>query len=193
MSTFLRYTEHPETKQGEKAEWLDDYFGSHNYGVRFPSDGKVFRADEYEWNEPKETASDLLIGAHIDGKPTTIAETKAGKRIDVTKHEGGRQDVKVHVNTLDVKEKDPATLKAKEHIEKVVIPELANRKVIVTMLHKPSQDHFTFECTVALVRANAEVAVKKHSQSCGFTAINKDDYCLIEHNVKHKEVKVTSL
>lgn len=30
----------------EIARWLDDHFGRHSYGVRFPSDGKVFRASD---------------------------------------------------------------------------------------------------------------------------------------------------
>ena len=42
MSSFNRKTKHPRTGKLEEAEWLDDYFGNHNYGVRFP-DGSVFR------------------------------------------------------------------------------------------------------------------------------------------------------
>lgn len=34
-------TRHPKTGQWEEATWMDDYFGQHNYGVKF-SDGKVF-------------------------------------------------------------------------------------------------------------------------------------------------------
>lgn len=45
MSSFFLLTKHPETGQMETAQWLDDYFGWHRYGVRFP-DGKVFREAE---------------------------------------------------------------------------------------------------------------------------------------------------
>lgn len=45
MSNFMRKTKHPETDKIEDAEWLDNYFGGHLYGVRF-SDGKVFREEE---------------------------------------------------------------------------------------------------------------------------------------------------
>lgn len=48
MSSYYRQTKHPKTGIWYEAHWLDDYFGSHNYGVKFP-DGEVFRADEYEW------------------------------------------------------------------------------------------------------------------------------------------------
>lgn len=42
MSNYSAMTIHPETKVAEMADWLDDYFGKHHYGVRFPSDGKIF-------------------------------------------------------------------------------------------------------------------------------------------------------
>lgn len=41
MSNYFQLTQHPDTGKMENAEWLDDYFGKHKYGVRFP-DGKVF-------------------------------------------------------------------------------------------------------------------------------------------------------
>lgn len=50
MSTYSRETKNPDTGEWEIATWIDDYFGSHNYGVRFPSmETKVFRADERKW------------------------------------------------------------------------------------------------------------------------------------------------
>lgn len=45
MSNYQQPTKHPETGRIEVADWLDDFFGRHRYGVRFP-DGKVFRASE---------------------------------------------------------------------------------------------------------------------------------------------------
>ena len=44
MSCFIRKTKHPLTGLWEDAEWLDDYFGRHHYGVRF-ADGNVFDPD----------------------------------------------------------------------------------------------------------------------------------------------------
>ncbi len=41
MSSYVKLTMHPESGQWEEAEWLDDHFGHHNYGVRFP-DGMVY-------------------------------------------------------------------------------------------------------------------------------------------------------
>jgi hypothetical protein len=48
MSSFIRKTKHPNTGRYEDADWLDDYFGKHRYGVKFP-DGKIFEADLYKW------------------------------------------------------------------------------------------------------------------------------------------------
>lgn len=47
MSNYIRKTKNSETGKWEEATWLDDYFGKHNYGVRFP-DGKVYDANEID-------------------------------------------------------------------------------------------------------------------------------------------------
>lgn len=35
MSNFIQTTKHPKTGKIEPATWLDDYFGPHQYGVKF--------------------------------------------------------------------------------------------------------------------------------------------------------------
>ena len=45
MSCFFKQTKHPHTGEWENAEWLDDHFGKHIYGVRFPSSGLIVNAD----------------------------------------------------------------------------------------------------------------------------------------------------
>ena len=47
MSNFIAKAKHPKTGSIEDAEWLDDYFGHHEYGVRF-KDGGVFHSIEVE-------------------------------------------------------------------------------------------------------------------------------------------------
>lgn len=49
MSNFIRRTKNPRTGEYEDAYWLDDYFGSHRYGVKFPSDGIVYRQEDHQW------------------------------------------------------------------------------------------------------------------------------------------------
>lgn len=52
MSTYAMSTKHPVTGRWEDAIWMDDFYGPHNYGVKFPS-GEVFdpRVTECETRE----------------------------------------------------------------------------------------------------------------------------------------------
>jgi len=45
MSSFIKKIMNPYTGIEEKAEFLDDYFGRHCYGVRF-SNGMIYRESE---------------------------------------------------------------------------------------------------------------------------------------------------
>lgn len=42
MSNYKEMAIHPKTGEPEMADWLDDYYGRHRYGVWFPSDGEVY-------------------------------------------------------------------------------------------------------------------------------------------------------
>lgn len=115
------------------------------------------------------------------------------KHIETTEHPDGRKDVTITVHTLDVDLNDPSNVEAKEYIEKNVLPKLAAQKVMVTLIHKPTNDSFTFISPLANVRKNAEISVKEH-------AMNKNinggepilaDYCLVQND--GESVKVTSL
>lgn len=57
MSNFIRRTKNPETGVFEDACWLDDYFGRHRYGVRFP-DGRTYPEEGRKW-EFEDIAEDL--------------------------------------------------------------------------------------------------------------------------------------
>ncbi len=46
MSSFKRITRHPVTDLLKIAEWLDDYFGLHEYGVKFEGDPKIYREED---------------------------------------------------------------------------------------------------------------------------------------------------
>ncbi len=41
-------TKHPMTSEVRSAMWIDDYFGRHQYGVRFGGEDTVYRGDECE-------------------------------------------------------------------------------------------------------------------------------------------------
>lgn len=55
MSSYKKMTKHPYTGKFEEAEWLDGYYGKHDYGVKFPSDNKVFPADKFTWEFPSDS------------------------------------------------------------------------------------------------------------------------------------------
>ncbi len=48
MSTYNQMTKNPDTGQWEDATWIDDYFGPHQYGVRFPSSEQIWGGRELE-------------------------------------------------------------------------------------------------------------------------------------------------
>lgn len=45
MSNFSQLTINPATKKYEMANWIDDHFGKHRYGVQFP-DGTIYDPDK---------------------------------------------------------------------------------------------------------------------------------------------------
>jgi len=50
MSTYIRRTRNPSTGQFEDALWIDDFFGRHRYGVRFPSrPARTWAANSRQW------------------------------------------------------------------------------------------------------------------------------------------------
>lgn len=68
MSSYTKITRHPQTGAWEKAFWIDDYFGSHVYGVQFKSDNKVYPTDivnkknsQHFWAEDVKSAFELYL------------------------------------------------------------------------------------------------------------------------------------
>jgi hypothetical protein len=49
MSNFIRRTRNPVSGEFEEAKWLDNHFGRHCYGVRFPSTGITYRESAHQW------------------------------------------------------------------------------------------------------------------------------------------------
>jgi hypothetical protein len=48
MSNFTRVAWNPKERVARAADHLDDYFGRHQYGVRFEGDSQIYRPDEVE-------------------------------------------------------------------------------------------------------------------------------------------------
>lgn len=54
MSTYSKQTKHPATDEWHEATWIDDFYGKHCYGVKFPN-GEVFNPE----NIKLETREDI--------------------------------------------------------------------------------------------------------------------------------------
>lgn len=48
MSNHTRAAYHPKENVVRAAAWLDDYFGPHQYGVRFAGDAHVYTPEEVD-------------------------------------------------------------------------------------------------------------------------------------------------
>ena len=114
------------------------------------------------------------------------------KDIKTTEHADGRKDVTVSVQSLDVDLSDPTNKQAKEYIEKNVLPRLNSAEVLCVLIHKPSNDSFSYKTTVPLVRANAEVAIKKHAGVEDAQQIDFSQYCIVQVSAE-RGVMVTSI
>lgn len=53
MSNYKRLTLNPSTQEWEMATWIDDYYGSHRYGVEFP-DGDIYDPSKIELETKEE-------------------------------------------------------------------------------------------------------------------------------------------
>lgn len=47
MSSYKKETKNPKTGEWELADWVDDYFGPHKYGVSFPSEPYTYYNPEF--------------------------------------------------------------------------------------------------------------------------------------------------
>jgi hypothetical protein len=59
VSNYHAPTKHPITGAIEMADWLDDHDGKHRYGVRFPSDGKIYGGHECVEVRPREMMDEI--------------------------------------------------------------------------------------------------------------------------------------
>lgn len=117
-----------------------------------------------------------------------------GKNVRRKEHPDGRVDTTIEVSSLQVDMKDPRNAKAKEVIERDVLPAIANQGVTVTLIHKPSNDNASFHCKRKDVRENAMRLVNvRHQVPEGSEPTNLilAEYCLVEND--GKEIKVTTL
>lgn len=81
MSTYSRMTKNPITGVFEKAQWMDDHFGHHHYGVKFP-DGSIIDPAVMELEIREQTAEERLpeVEAQLTLSFETIMEVQRRNR-----------------------------------------------------------------------------------------------------------------
>ena len=63
MSSYAKITKHPTTGKYHLARWIDDYFAPHYYGVKFPTDDKVYPAEFVEQRQIHDFWAEDVINA----------------------------------------------------------------------------------------------------------------------------------
>ena len=195
MSSYQKQTQHPLTGAIENASWLDDYFGKHRYGVEF-SDGKVFRADEYEWLDDPRVNALVPTLVSMDGSYTY---EENGKQFTETIKQDGSKDVHVTVNKLDLKPKDAEEAHVKQVIEEAVLPRMEQAMVHVVVVHKPTNQSAHKTVPLPQVRVYAEACVKAFNAAlaaehgiAGMEAPSAE-FCVIEVHHDTFLTRVTTL
>lgn len=122
-------------------------------------------------------------------KQTTVQQE--GKDITTTEHASGRKDVHIEVSMLDVKESDEATTNAKKVIEEKVLPKLADKDVLVIVIHRKTNDHAERVVKLPHVRAYAEAVLKSYRERDQYA--QPEDFIVVEHNLTDQNVRVTTL
>ena len=80
MSNYSALTRHPVTGAIEMADWLDDHDGKHRYGVRFPSDGKIYGSKEcFECTWPDLLAEIARLRAELALAHATLGDQTWGR------------------------------------------------------------------------------------------------------------------
>lgn len=66
MSDYKRLTRHPTTGKYQIAQWKDDYFGKHRYGVQFGNEIIVYPANQVAEAQLKEFwVDDVLVAFRV--------------------------------------------------------------------------------------------------------------------------------
>lgn len=105
-------------------------------------------------------------------------------RSKTIKHEDGRQDVVIQVNKLNIDDTTKEGQEAKRVIEEKIIPELANRIVIVTVIEKSTGEFTSCKIKLPQVRQWAEAVVKSKGGEL-------KDFFIVEH--EGEQVRVSTL
>lgn len=188
MSSFNRLTQHPINKDlVENADWIDDYFGNHNYGVFFKSTGEVFRADNFIWKldinnvfcPVKQLTPSVEVVQMKDKYP--LYKMDYGKEIEEVKNEDGSQDVNIKVSRLNLENRTAEDTIA----ETKIIEALSKKEVLVIIIDKKTNDFARFMSPLSEVRSRVERVIKIRNADA-------KDYLILEVE-EDKSVRLSQL
>ncbi len=172
MSTYTKSTKHPDTGEWENAVWMDDYFGNHNYGVKF-TDGSVFDPRYTELETRNENQAEVRLD-----EPEITVEDAGAHTATITKHPDGRQDVRIDVTRLDIAEDDELSMDAKKVIEEDVLPRIQEAMVQVVVIHRHSTASTSKMVKLSQVRRYAEFSVEQFQKEV--KNARKEDFIVVE-------------
>lgn len=109
MSSFLKWTQHPDTMHWHHAYWIDNHFGAHQYGVRF-NDGKIFDPLRYDMKtvDDKSRLNDEIIDstrdqyAEIFGGAEKPVEPNDAPDTPVVERDWSHDDLMIHLLRLAI-------------------------------------------------------------------------------------------
>lgn len=113
--------------------------------------------------------------------------TEDGKVIEETIKEDGTKSVKISVNTLNIKETDEESLRAKKAIEESVLPQLGVREVTVTVIYKPTNQFVSSKINLGYFQAFTKACYESFPD--GVKA--QEDFAVVVHD--GDSVQVVSL
>ena len=123
MSSYLRRTKHPNTGEFLEAEWMDDFYGRRRYGVKFPNDEHVYRADDYDFEfddqQPEATSQDFMQRDDIPNKPSTTITIQPNTEQIMADIESGK-DVELRFDPPITNPAQPNPESAKDEVDEIL-------------------------------------------------------------------------
>lgn len=143
--------------------------------------------------ECKDLPEGVVTEGHNHRVDVSVEHHDNGKKTTIERHEDGRQDVKIDVSRLDLKDPTPDDIKSAELIEGA----MSKKIVTVVVIHKPTNESVTFSSPLPLVRKRAEEVVKVYNkrlaEKLGVQGAEAptSEFCVVEFDAG--QVRVTSI
>lgn len=120
-----------------------------------------------------------------------IETTPTGVIVEKTEHEDGRVGVTVHLNSLNLENPTEEDIIAKDFIEQNILPELAKRIVLLTVIHTETLMKASVKVRLPEVRMVAEKLIAGFPVHEAGVETFLEDFIIVE--VEGDDVRVTAL